>query len=87
MKMWVILVITIFLVSCTSQVQSNKQCAVDNECVPAVCCHAKDTVNQANAPDCSAILCSLECEPGTLDCGQGGLACVEGACTVVLYDQ
>lgn len=79
--------LTIVLVSCSSQVPNNKQCMVDEDCVPSICCHAQDAVNKANAPDCSATLCSLDCEAETIDCGQGGIACIEGACTVVLNDQ
>ena len=57
----------------------------DVNCVPATCCHPTECVLEANAPDCSGILCSQECAPGTMDCGQGRCvfdATVEGSCYV-----
>ena len=64
-------------------IPAEKVCAVDAECVPAECCHAKDTVNTASAPDCKGILCTAECVPGTIDCGQGEIRCINGRCKVV----
>ncbi len=55
------------------------------KCVPATCCHASSCVLEANAPDCSQIACSMECEEGTMDCGQGQCVFdmgVEGNCKV-----
>lgn len=54
------------------------------ECVKATCCHATECLPADQAPDCSTSLCTQECVPGTLDCGQGSCQNIEGECTVVL---
>lgn len=41
------------------------------ECVPAECCHPTDCVLKQLGPDCSEIMCTAECRPGTFDCGCG----------------
>jgi hypothetical protein len=79
-----ILSILTILTSCNATIPVEKQCKIDTDCVPSVCCHATDSVNKANAPDCSETFCSLECKPGTVDCGQGVVGCEEGACVVIL---
>lgn len=56
------------------------ECDEDSDCAPAQCCHAADCVMYEKRPDCSKVACTLECRPGTLDCG-GGCACVRGRCT------
>ena len=53
-------------------------------CVPASCCHSAACVPAGEAPDCSEILCTQECKPGTLDCGQGSCQEVEGKCQAIL---
>jgi len=56
------------------------------ECVPDSCCHAKGCVLKQTAPDCSGIMCSMECSEGTMDCGQGHCEFddnAEGYCSVV----
>ena len=81
------LVLISFLLSACSSgvagVPKEQQCSVDADCVPAVCCHADAGVNKNYAPDCSGVLCTASCEPGTLDCNQAELACVSGACVLV----
>ena len=78
------------LISCTlknpeaSVVPSEKQCVSDADCVPAQCCHSTDTVNKDFAPDCSKTFCTMECAPGTLDCGQGEVKCVKKQCKAIL---
>ena len=52
-------------------------------CVPASCCHVSECVLKSEAPNCSGRLCSMSCEPGTLDCGQGRCEYVDGECGVV----
>ncbi|MFA6461696.1 MAG: hypothetical protein WCV90_05475 [Candidatus Woesearchaeota archaeon] len=79
------LLIGIFLVSCTSKdVSLEKSCQSDSDCVPASCCHAKEAVNSVYAPNCKEMFCTMDCEPGTLDCGQGEIKCVNKECVVVL---
>lgn len=76
--------LVLFLVSCTTAPPSQVYCASDADCVPAECCHATSAVNKENAPDCSAVFCTMDCQPGTLDCGQGEVKCMDGKCTAVL---
>ena len=82
-----LVLIAVLLVSCNPTASSTKVCQTDSDCVPAQCCHATDAVNKGNAPDCTAMLCTLECAPGTIDCGQGSVACITGLCTVKYNDQ
>ncbi|MEM4265930.1 MAG: PKD domain-containing protein [Candidatus Woesearchaeota archaeon] len=56
------------------------ECDEDSDCAKAQCCHAADCVIKEKAPDCSRIMCTMECMPGTLDCG-GSCACIAGRCT------
>jgi hypothetical protein len=58
-------------------------CTRDEDCVPEGCCHAKACVARGRAPDCSAVMCTMECRPGTLDCG-GRCLCQEGRCAARL---
>lgn len=58
-------------------------CERDADCVPASCCHPDSCVAAADAPDCSEVACTENCEPDTLDCG-GACACVEGRCAARL---
>ena len=71
----------VFLVACS--IPTEKVCSVDSDCIAAQCCHATSAVNKENAPDCSGILCTMNCAPDTLDCGQGEIKCVEGSCEAV----
>ena len=72
-----------FLLSCTSSsnVSSEKVCVNDVDCVPASCCHAKEVVNSAHTPNCKGMMCTMNCELGTLDCGQAEIKCVSKQCT------
>ena len=83
MKKEVLILCTIFLLSCTT-VSLEKQCSIDSDCVKATCCHAVDAVNKDNAPDCAGNICTLDCEENTLDCGQGEIKCIENTCTAVI---
>ena len=60
-----------------------KSCFVDEDCVPAECCHAKDVVNKIYVPDCSNIACTQVCLKDTLDCGYGKPACTNNRCVIV----
>jgi len=71
----------LFLTACS--VPENKVCSTDKDCVPDTCCHATGTINKENAPDCSGMLCTMNCEPNTLDCGQGEIKCINSGCQVV----
>ena len=73
----------VFIVGCGTSISEELQCSKDIECVPNACCHADGTVNRDFAPDCSSMLCTMECAPDTIDCGQGDLKCLEGQCQVV----
>lgn len=80
-----LLLMGISLISCTSKdISSEKVCQSDSDCVPASCCHTKEGVNSAYAPNCKEMFCTTDCEPGTLDCGQGEIKCLQKECKVVL---
>lgn len=59
-------------------------CTSDAECVKDSCCHASSCVAIADAPDCSAAVCTLECRSGTMDC-YGGCLCQSGRCAARLW--
>ena len=61
-----------------------KQCQTDTDCVRDACCHANSAVNKNYAPECGGLLCTQSCEPNTLDCGQGKIACVKGECLAII---
>jgi hypothetical protein len=54
-------------------------CRADADCVPATCCHPTACVPKAGAPDCAGTACTMDCRPGTLDCG-GRCVCTDGRC-------
>lgn len=58
-------------------------CTTDADCVPAGCCHASACVAEANRPDCTDVMCTADCQFGTLDCG-GACLCHEGRCAARL---
>jgi putative hemolysin len=59
-------------------------CLQNLDCVPASCCHPTTCVNSENAPNCSGMKCTMSCELGTLDCGQGSCICENSKCSVKL---
>lgn len=61
------------------------QCETGAECVPAECCHAAQCVPLSQKPDCAEVVCTQECRPGTLDCGQMSCGCVKGKCVTKLF--
>lgn len=79
----------IMLVSCTVTTNNveEKSCISDLDCVAATCCHATDSVNIDSRPDCQGVLCTANCEPGTMDCGQAKAKCIEDICSVVKVEQ
>lgn len=77
------LVSLFFLAACTTK---EKICTLDSDCVSTTCCHATDAVNQEFGHNCAGQLCSQECVPGTIDCGQGEIKCVEKDCKVIMKE-
>ncbi len=70
-----------------SRIEVNHQiseCRTKRECVPAECCHAKSCVPASKSPSCKGILCTMECQPDTMDCGQGYCTCTEGRCEAAI---
>jgi hypothetical protein len=78
-----IVVLLAFLIVGCSGVNEELACTKDVDCVPDKCCHADDTKNKDFGPDCSGQLCTAECVPETIDCGQGEIKCLENQCQVV----
>jgi len=68
---------------CTPIVQ--KQCEKDEDCIPVACCHPTSCVMKYQRV-CNE-LCTMECRPNTMDCGQGHCSCVNGQCQVVWANQ
>lgn len=60
-----------------------QQCSVDADCVPAGCCHPSTCVPVSEKPNCTDVMCTMNCQPGTLDCG-GRCACEAGSCKAIL---
>jgi hypothetical protein len=54
------------------------ECATDSDCVPEQCCHATSCINKEKKGVCN-VACTLNCQPGTLDCG-GSCTCDSGKC-------
>ncbi len=83
-----VLLLTLLLITtaCTpaTTLSPETACTTDADCVPAQCCHPTSAVNKDFAPDCAGALCTLNCEPNTLDCGQGQIKCLENKCTAVI---
>lgn len=82
MKIPILLFLLIFISGC--QAVDDQSCTQDLDCVPATCCHPSSCINKENAPDCENIVCTMECVPDTLDCGQGSCACINNKCEVII---
>ncbi|MDP3881813.1 MAG: hypothetical protein Q8Q31_02955 [Nanoarchaeota archaeon] len=63
---------------------SEGSCSSSSDCIPASCCHATSCTNKEKAPICDKILCTQQCVPGTLDCGQASCECIDNKCEVVI---
>jgi hypothetical protein len=59
------------------------ECNADSDCVPSDCCHAISCTAKNNSPDCEGVMCTMNCEPGTLDCG-GSCVCQNNKCAANL---
>ncbi|MEA1924290.1 MAG: hypothetical protein U9M95_00315 [Candidatus Altiarchaeota archaeon] len=73
---------TLYVLVDLSNVKKTSECSVDADCVPGQCCHPTSCVLKENAPGCSGIGCTMECASGTMDCGCGHCACINGECKV-----
>ncbi len=58
-------------------------CTSDSDCIPEQCCHPDSCVNKKFEQDCSGTACTAECRKGTMDCGCGKCACIDGRCMVL----
>lgn len=61
---------------------SNQTCLVDEDCLPAQCCHPTSCTSRSNLPNCLDVACSMDCKPETMDCGQGVCVCLGNKCQV-----
>ena len=61
-------------------------CEVNSDCVPASCCHPNSCINKDNAPSCFQIMCSQNCAPNSLDCGQGSCQCINNQCGAIFNE-
>lgn len=74
------LLLIVLLAACgEAPVAGAPACRTDADCVKATCCHATACIVRDAAPDCAGVACTMECRPGTLDCG-GSCACDGGSC-------
>ena len=64
------------LVTAETKVQG-AECTKAEDCVPAPGCHVTSCVPGPAKP--SGLMCTQECQSGTLDCG-GTCGCVQGKC-------
>jgi len=64
-------------------VKKGSECVVDSDCVPEICCHAASCVPKERAPDCGNLMCTMECTPNSMDCGEGRCGCVNGYCDAI----
>lgn len=60
------------------------ECRTNRDCVPAECCHAKSCLPASKAPSCKGIMCTMECQENTMDCGKGYCTCTEGKCEAAI---
>jgi len=82
---WIIVGVIVILVAVALLVypsikKTDGSCSQDSDCVPASCCHASSCALAQQAPACQGISCTMECSPGTLDCGQGLCRCINNKC-------
>ena len=79
-----ILVILLVLAGCKEVIEETPEeliCEIDDDCVKSSCCHSDSCINKDYAPDCFRVMCTLDCKPNTLDCGQGSCVCENSKCT------
>ncbi len=61
-------------------------CSSNSDCLPAQCCHATSCVPVSQAPACEGVACTMNCAPGTMDCG-GGCECQNNECVARLQGE
>ena len=84
--LFILFLLSIVLVGCnnnniTDEIPEEIRCESDTDCVKDSCCHADSCVNENFKPNCSGLMCTLSCDPGTLDCGQGKCICENNKCS------
>jgi len=67
----------------TTTIKNELFCQSKNDCLPAQCCHPTSCINRNYKSVCN-LLCTQECQPGTMDCGQGSCDCINNVCTAVV---
>ncbi|MCK5474741.1 MAG: hypothetical protein KAI53_05025 [Candidatus Aenigmarchaeota archaeon] len=86
-KTAIFILAVLFISGCVAEDSNNgaltSHCSTDSDCVAATCCHASSCVIKDMAPDCSGVMCTEECRPGTMDCGEGHCGCIENNCVVI----
>ncbi len=87
-KIFYIIIALLFLGVLIYLILQNKEaegeCSLDEDCVPASCCHPDSCVPKSQTPDCSNMFCTMECKPETMDCGQGECKCIKGKCEAIM---
>jgi hypothetical protein len=68
----------------TEIVATDVPCQSDADCRRSQCCHATSCTSVADAPDCSGVMCTADCQAGTMDCN-GGCLCQGGKCAAKLW--
>lgn len=79
----IVVIVLFFAFKPSSDIDPEKYCDYDWDCSPDACCHAKGTVNNKYFPSCGGVICTAECVPGTIDCAQGELKCINHECTII----
>lgn len=85
---WIIILLLILFAILIYFIVNNKtdteasECKVNEDCVPATCCHPDSCVPAEKAPECKNIMCSMVCS-GPLDCGAGICGCVNNKCEII----
>jgi len=65
------------------------ECFFKNQqlCVADSCCHPAGCVLKNESLNCQNTMCTMECRGGTMDCGAGHCAFVDGNCEVVWNEE
>lgn len=64
-----------------------KEYGKEGVCVPATCCHPTECVSLNDAPNCSDVMCTMNCQPNTMDCGQGECKFIDGKCQIIWNEE